>query len=166
VYLPAGSWLDYNDKSSVFAGPKTISAKAPLDTIPLYVREGAIVPRGDIVKVNNNWDRDWKPSLRIEFFPAPKTASEFRYFTGTSVETIKMAPDPDGFSVTMPDLGLPGTLEIYCRNAGSVALNGKPLSKGADYTYDAKTSKLTVPFQGIVSLKVRGAKSLFDDDRP
>ena len=166
VYLPAGSWLDYNDKSSVFTGPKTMSAKAQLDTIPLYVREGAIVPRGDIVKVNNNWDRDWKPSLRIEFFPATKSASEFHYFTGTSVETIKIAPDPEGFSVTMPDLGLPGTLEIYCQNAASVTLNGKPLSKGSGYTYDAAAHKLTVPIQGAVSLKIHGAKSLFDGDRP
>ena len=50
VYLPAGQWLDYNDKTALHKGPATITANAPLGTIPVFVREGAIIPRGDILK--------------------------------------------------------------------------------------------------------------------
>ncbi len=69
VYLPAGRWLDYNDRKTAHAGGATITAAAPLDTIPLFVREGAIIPRGGILKSNNNWDANWAPNLRIEVFP-------------------------------------------------------------------------------------------------
>jgi alpha-D-xyloside xylohydrolase len=44
VYLPAGVWIDYWTGAQV-AGGKTIVADAPLDTISLYVRQGAVLPR-------------------------------------------------------------------------------------------------------------------------
>lgn len=46
VYLPAGAdWYDYwtNQK---YTGGQTIRVKAPIDTIPLFVRAGSIVPMG------------------------------------------------------------------------------------------------------------------------
>ncbi|MGA9626483.1 MAG: TIM-barrel domain-containing protein [Bryobacteraceae bacterium] len=44
VYLPEGNWLDYWSGARL-TGRRTIVADAPLDRIPLYVREGAILPR-------------------------------------------------------------------------------------------------------------------------
>jgi alpha-D-xyloside xylohydrolase len=53
VYLPAGTnWYDFYT-GNYFEGGKTISASAPLATIPLFVKEGAIIPVGpDIQYVN------------------------------------------------------------------------------------------------------------------
>ena len=51
VFLPPGRWLDYNGRRQVAqAGAQgaMFEAPAPLDTIPVFVREGAIVPRGDL----------------------------------------------------------------------------------------------------------------------
>lgn len=46
VYLPAGTqWIDFWTGNR-YDGGKTINAEAPLDTIPLYVRAGSIVPFG------------------------------------------------------------------------------------------------------------------------
>jgi len=46
VYLPAGSsWTDFWTGSSR-PGGRTISADAPIDTVPLFVRAGSIVPLG------------------------------------------------------------------------------------------------------------------------
>jgi alpha-glucosidase (family GH31 glycosyl hydrolase) len=43
VYLPEGRWIDYwNGKA--MDGKKWIEAEAPLETIPLFVRAGAILP--------------------------------------------------------------------------------------------------------------------------
>src|SRR4029453_479711 len=47
---PGGRWLDYNGRREVAAGGGVVMAAAPLDTIPVFVREGAIVPRGDILR--------------------------------------------------------------------------------------------------------------------
>ncbi len=43
VYLPKGSWYDYWSNRK-YAGPTTIMADAPLDTVPMYVRAGSIIP--------------------------------------------------------------------------------------------------------------------------
>lgn len=43
VYLPAGEWVDYWETARRFTGPVTIAAEAPLDTIPVYARAGAVI---------------------------------------------------------------------------------------------------------------------------
>lgn len=45
VYLPAGNWVDYWSKEIV-TGPQWLTVDAPLDTLPLWVRAGAIIPMG------------------------------------------------------------------------------------------------------------------------
>lgn len=44
VYLPSGRWEDFWDGDEVYEGPTTITVDAPLDRIPVFVREGADVP--------------------------------------------------------------------------------------------------------------------------
>ena len=44
VYLPEGEWVDYWTGASVTGG-KTLVAQAALDSIPLYVRAGAVIPK-------------------------------------------------------------------------------------------------------------------------
>jgi alpha-glucosidase len=45
VYLPAGSWYDYWTNKK-YTGGTMISVDAPLDTVPMFVRAGAIIPTG------------------------------------------------------------------------------------------------------------------------
>ncbi len=45
VYLPAGDWIDYWTGRRI-SGGRMIHAPAPLETVPLYVRAGAIIPSG------------------------------------------------------------------------------------------------------------------------
>lgn len=157
VYLPAGRWMDYNDRTTVHRGPAKVTAAAPLGTIPLFVREGAIVPRGDILKANNNWQTPWAPKLRIEVFPFNKGASQFDYFTGNGVQRITVASSPGSISMTFGDLGVNGALEIYCANVKSVKKNGVTLREGEGYSYDKAARRLTVPFTGATKLIVQGA---------
>jgi len=162
VYLPAGRWMDYNDKDKVYEGKNTITAPSPLDTIPVFVREGAIIPRGDIVRLNNNWEPNWSPKLGIEVFPARIAPSRFEYFTGAGVRTITVTPQSRQLAIQFDDLGVPGSLHIYCAHVDSVTKNGARLRQGADYEYDAKTRMLTVPFEGATVLAIQGAESVFD----
>ncbi|HUT54973.1 MAG TPA: TIM-barrel domain-containing protein [bacterium] len=41
VYLPAGQWQSLWDPSQHFTGPATVTAPAPLDRIPVFIRAGA-----------------------------------------------------------------------------------------------------------------------------
>lgn len=49
VYLPSGGWYDFWTDEHLEGG-KTIDAKADLDTLPLFVRAGSIIPMGPDVQ--------------------------------------------------------------------------------------------------------------------
>jgi alpha-D-xyloside xylohydrolase len=160
VYLPAGRWMDYNDKRTIYSGGSTITATAPLATIPLFVREGAIIARGDIIKLNNNWDAPWSPKLRIEVFPSAEI-SHFDNYTGRNVRTITASSSSTGVTVHLEDLGVEGTLEIYCRGVHTVVRNGISLPLRSGFQYDSKQQELSVSFSGATVIDMPGAASSF-----
>jgi alpha-glucosidase (family GH31 glycosyl hydrolase) len=161
VYLPAGNWLDYNAKSNLYVGPANITVPAPIQTIPLFVNAGAIIPRGDILQGNNLWTTNWSPQLRIEFFPSENSGNSFPYYTGSSVQTITCSNQNHALTIQFGDLALSGNLEIYAENPGNVIRNGTNLTFGTDYTYDPTNNLLRVPFSGATTLVVNDATSLF-----
>jgi alpha-glucosidase (family GH31 glycosyl hydrolase) len=165
VALPAGQWLDGNDLKTVHAGPKTVDVPAPMDVIPVFIREGAILPVGDILQVNNNWTANWKPHLRVEVYPG-KAASRFEYYTGKKVVPMTCANDGSAITVAFDDPGVAGEVVVFCSAPKTGTLNGTPLAAKTGYTYDAGTQRLTVPFQGGVKLELAGAGSLFVAEAP
>jgi alpha-glucosidase (family GH31 glycosyl hydrolase) len=158
--LPAGNWIDYNDKATTHTGGASVTVSAPLATIPLFVKEGAIIPRGDILKSNNNWTTNWAAALRIEVFPAATGSSSFDYYTGSAVQTITSSLSGGTLTVQFDDLGTDGTLEIYCSGNSGVVRNGVALTS-ADFTYDAAKKLLTVSYSGATTLQINGTASIF-----
>jgi alpha-D-xyloside xylohydrolase len=161
VYLPEGRWLDYNDRKSVYAGGTTVSADAPLGRIPLFVPEGAIIPRGDILKSNNSWVPDWKPYLRIEIFAAREGQSAFEYFTGTDVQKIACSSAGGRMTIVVPDLKTNGTLEVYLKARGRVLRDGVEVAPGRGQTFDAEGQVLTLDLKGSATYTIEGMTSLF-----
>jgi hypothetical protein len=167
VYLPAGRWLDYSNRTTHYAGAATVIAAAPLGTVPVFVREGAIIPRGDIVQTNNNWAANaanWAPALRIECFPAITGNSSFSYFDGTTLRTIACAPAGSGagasITITADTLPYAGTFDVYCNPAPTaVSLNGLPTT---NFTYDTSTHLLRIAYPaGSVTLILSGSHSIW-----
>ena len=75
VYLPRGSaWVDFWTGKPVTGG-RTISADAPLDTVPLFVRAGSIVPMGPFVQYSNE-----KPADPIELRIYPGADGRFTLY--------------------------------------------------------------------------------------
>jgi alpha-D-xyloside xylohydrolase len=63
VYLPAGAdWYDYWTNRK-YAGGQTVTADAPIDRIPLFVRAGSIVPIG--AQVPNTMQKQPLESIRV-----------------------------------------------------------------------------------------------------
>ncbi len=160
VFLPEGGWLDYTDKSTVYDGRTTVTVDAPVGEVPVFVREGAIIPRGDILRANNNWTANWEPSLRIEVFPGRDQISTYDYYTGEQTRRITTETAEDGIQVRFGDLGHDGTIEIFARNVTEVIRNGEEVSSSA-YEYDADTHKLTVSFEGAAQVRLPGAEPVF-----
>mgnify|MGYP000406189287 CR=1 FL=1 len=44
IYLPEGTWIDYNNKQTVYTGEQWTTVEAPLSCIPMFVKQGSIIP--------------------------------------------------------------------------------------------------------------------------
>lgn len=66
LYLPEGKWIDYwNDK--VYEGKKWIIVDAPLEKIPLYIKEGGIIPS---IESQNYISQKKIDLMEIKIFPS------------------------------------------------------------------------------------------------
>jgi alpha-D-xyloside xylohydrolase len=69
VYLPAGTtWTDFWTGQR-YPGGQTVIAAAPIETIPLFVRAGSIVPMGPFGQYIAQTVRDMKDPIEIRVYP-------------------------------------------------------------------------------------------------
>jgi alpha-glucosidase len=68
VYLPAGcKWYDWNDNFKCYEGGQTITVPVTMETIPMFLREGAIVPMASNQLMS--MERDHATGLHITLAP-------------------------------------------------------------------------------------------------
>ena len=73
VYLPPGQWVDYWTEEKI-QGPSNITIKAPLDLLPLYVRNGAVIPK---VEPANRIPLGQINPLILDIFPSKEFSYSF-----------------------------------------------------------------------------------------
>ncbi len=66
VYLPKGDWIDYWSDQLVHGG-HTVSAKAPLDRMPLFVKVGSIIPMQPLMNYSDERPVD---TLTLAIYPS------------------------------------------------------------------------------------------------
>ncbi|MDP2317057.1 MAG: glycoside hydrolase family 31 protein [Pseudomonadota bacterium] len=72
VYLPEGRWFAF-ETGVIYDGPTTVTLTAlPLAALPLFVREGAIVPRGPVMAWGDAAPLD---PLTLEVWPAAEAST-------------------------------------------------------------------------------------------
>jgi alpha-glucosidase len=155
VQLPAGEWFDYWTGQRV-AGGKVIQVTPPLDTLPVYVRAGAILPQQPAVQ---HTDEVPDGPLELRLYPGPDCrgslyaddGKSFAYARGEyyRVEhTCTMAPDSLRVNLGAPQ----GTFAPWWKNLqievfgvdrrpGRVELGESPLR---DWNYDPVTRRLVL----------------------
>jgi hypothetical protein len=77
------------------------------------------------------------------------------------VQKISAVSEGDRLKIEFGDLGVPGTVEVYCQRVKGVTRNGVKLRQGTDYDYDERANRLSVSFQGASKIAIDGAGSLF-----
>ncbi len=75
VYLPAGLWTDFWTEK-VIKGPTRITVSAPLSQIPLFVREGSIIPMGPVMQYIGEKPQD---PVTLHIYPG-RAASSYRLY--------------------------------------------------------------------------------------
>jgi alpha-glucosidase (family GH31 glycosyl hydrolase) len=74
VYLPSGAWYDFWTQRR-YEGMRGVEVAAPVDRLPLFVREGAIVPMGPVVQYS-----DEAPLTEVTVLIYPGASSEFTLY--------------------------------------------------------------------------------------
>ena len=67
VYLPQGEWIDFNNNKTIYEGEQWITYKAPLNTIPVFVKKGSIIPMMPVMNYIHEKE-DYQLSLQV--YPA------------------------------------------------------------------------------------------------
>jgi alpha-glucosidase (family GH31 glycosyl hydrolase) len=73
IYLPKGQWIDYWT-GRVYQGPTTVNGyHAALDTLPLFVKAGAVVPMWKN-GINNAAEQGFADPLSVDIYPQGKSS--------------------------------------------------------------------------------------------
>ncbi len=75
IYLPAGRWYEYHS-GAIYDGPTTIERELTLADLPLFVREGAILPHGPLVQWTDQAPTD---PLVLHVYPASEESTFVLY---------------------------------------------------------------------------------------
>ncbi|NLW02062.1 MAG: DUF5110 domain-containing protein [Clostridiaceae bacterium] len=110
VYLPQGVWYDFYTKAGIEGG-RFIIADAPLDRIPLFVREGAIIPMARSACSTQSMDFS---TLWIEIYAGPEGSFTLYEDDGLSMDYhygafnlrrfTQYSPSPRAFRLTLKNL--------------------------------------------------------------
>ncbi|MBT2723740.1 TIM-barrel domain-containing protein [Bacillus sp. ISL-46] len=152
IYLPGGTWYDWNNKAA-YTGGQSIEYNADLSKVPVFAKEGAIIPEREVQNYTNE-----KPLTQINVKAFPKQNGEvttfnlyeddgqtYNYEKGQSVDT-KLSIASNSGEVTFEIAAMKGSFagsiqnrawmaEIKANASGkafnSVKRNGKKLKQVA-----------------------------------
>jgi alpha-glucosidase (family GH31 glycosyl hydrolase) len=118
VYLPHGDWVDYWSQRTSNGG-RWLSVMAPLDTLPIYVRAGAIIPYGP--KMQHVGERSLDP-LTLEIY-APSSSGQYVIHEEEGPD-IPLAYERDDDHLTVSLGAAPGRVEIILVGQSKVIHDG------------------------------------------
>ena len=117
------------------------------------MKAGAIVPRGDILKSNNNWTVNWAPSLQHRVLSGRRRGEPLRYYTGSGVVMLTGSASGTMVNWQSGDLGLNGALEVHnIDRYTSVRRNNQPLA-GGEFQHNPATRVMTIPLRGATTVR-------------
>ena len=169
VVFPEGLWTDFANPSRIYQGGDTITADAPLDVLPLYVRAGAFIPQADYEMANTG---DYRTDrYTINYYPylgeseyvlyeddrlSPRSLDDGAY----RLITFKGDASVGGIDIDVSAQGTyPGAparqhltfaIHLFDGSPREVTVDGRTLRKGS-WRYDPATSTLTIPVDWTLS---------------
>jgi alpha-D-xyloside xylohydrolase len=124
IYLPAGGWYDYWTDQR-FDGSRWITYDAQLETLPFFVRAGAVIPMGPALEHVN--ERPWDP-LSFDVYPGGEAVSEMNLTDDRRALHFTMTVERDQLLCEGGPLDYPAEVRVH-RPAGPPhsGLLGRPV---------------------------------------
>ncbi|WP_079250851.1 TIM-barrel domain-containing protein [Streptomyces amritsarensis] len=143
IHLPAGTWTDYWT-GRTYAGPGRLDGyQAPLDTLPLFVKGGGIMPMWPQMNYTGE-----KPVSTLTYDIHPRGASSFSLYEddGRTRAHESGAYARQRVDVTAPAAGT-GTVTVAV-GAPTGSYAGKPASRGYEFTLHVAAAPTAVTLDG------------------
>ncbi|WP_161632068.1 NPCBM/NEW2 domain-containing protein [Nakamurella lactea] len=103
IYLPKGTWVDYWTHRT-YTGPTTINGyHAPLDTLPLFVKAGAVVPMWP--EGTTSWQTRDKTQLDVDIYPQGRSSFSLYEDDGVTRQYAAGKSSTQQISVAAPTAG-------------------------------------------------------------
>ena len=124
VYLPAGGWYDFwTDRR--FDGARWIAYDAELETLPLFVRAGAVLPMGPDLQYAN--ERSWDP-LSFDIYPGEKGTTEYELADDRRRLRLKLAVNEQSALLEGGPLDYAAEVRVHRQDTPTVAgVLGRPV---------------------------------------
>ena len=142
IYLPKGQWVDYWT-GRVYQGPTTVNGyHAALDTLPLFVKAGAVVPMWK-AGINNAAEQGFGDRLSVDIYPQGK--SSFTLYEDDRV-TRSTKSAQQTFAVDAPTQSRGDVTVKIGASVGSYT--GKPATRPYELTVHTGTAPREVTVDG------------------
>nr|WP_235816446.1 TIM-barrel domain-containing protein [Bacteroides ihuae] len=151
VYLPEGKWINYNNKQTVLNGEQWTTVDAPLNVIPMFVKQGSIIPTMPVLNYTN--EREVYP-ITFEVFPAQE--GEIAQFSLYEDEGEDLGYQRDEFMktpISFQTLAKRYELTLFAREGKGYQTPGKRNFVFAVYT-SAVPKQITMDGKKLKKVKV------------
>ena len=167
LYLPEGKWYDWNNNKTVTGG-QWLVIEAPMNRIPIYIKEGGMIPMQEI----QNYVGEKKiEELELLIFPSKKSeytfyeddGQSYNYETGEySLTNFALTSDGKIIKLLVTKLkdGFKNDRKNYLftlldtRHPKKVFLNGRELSNSA-MEFDGKKNILSIKVDNTANLNLQ-----------
>lgn len=112
IYYPNGKWYDFWT-NEVIEGNQYKNVSAPLETLPLYVKEGSIIPFN---QVGECVDNDKQKDITFRVYYKEHGDSTFEYFYNDKVYEFKACFSNEEVIVEIPEIDCNISLELVYGN--------------------------------------------------
>lgn len=145
IILPPGRWRYLFDQTKVIEGPREFAWDVPLDEIPAFIRDGAIIPMDVRRDYTGFGDRESEGYLTLALYPYGQSRFSVHEPTGTEVTSIAMNAAEREVDVRVGGLKKKHILRVLLpEKPATVELDGEALPEGDRWSYDPGITLLTV----------------------
>lgn len=157
IYLPKGEWVDYWT-GRIYHGGQTINGyQAPLDTLPLFVKAGAVIPQ--FPEGTTDWAAGKKAGqLDLDIYPSGTTSFTNYEDDGRSQAALKGKSATQQFGVAAPVTGR-GPIEVSI-GALNGSYDGKPTTRHYRLTVHTDETPDTITIGNTAVVKQDSVKAL------